>query len=203
MSQKENRPKFSLKGRVVFLATNNIHKFDEYRTVLSKHQIVVGMLRVKNVEVQSDSLSKIAQSSVRDAFKLCNLPVIVEDAGLFIEALNGFPGPYASYVYRKLSNQGILKILKGERNRKAKFKAVVAYLDGERERPVCFEGESEGSITLKEHGGSGQFGFGFDPIFQPLEKARTFAELTIEEKNSVSHRGKAAEEFSVWYSKLR
>jgi len=81
---------FQLKGRVIFFATNNVHKFNEARMVLAEHGITVGMLRVKTLEVQNDNLEEIARVSVVDAFARCNLPVIVEDAGLFVEALNGF-----------------------------------------------------------------------------------------------------------------
>ncbi|MCJ7561256.1 non-canonical purine NTP pyrophosphatase, partial [Candidatus Bathyarchaeota archaeon] len=84
---------FKFKGRVVFFATNNINKFNEARSILSGQGIAVGMLRVKALEIQSDRLSEIAQASAIDAFKRCNLPIIVEDAGLFIDALKGFPGP--------------------------------------------------------------------------------------------------------------
>ena len=81
---------FQLKGRVIFLATGNFHKFDEARRILAEYNIAAGMLRVKNVEIQSDSLEEIAKASVVDAFNRCHLPVIVEDAGLFVDASEGF-----------------------------------------------------------------------------------------------------------------
>jgi len=89
---------FWLKGRVIFFATNNIHKFNEARKALAEHKISVGMLRIKGSEIQSDSIEDIARTAAIDAFKKCNLPIIVEDAGLFIQALKGFPGPYAAYA---------------------------------------------------------------------------------------------------------
>ena len=92
---KENKT-FQLKGRVIFLATGNFHKFDEARRTLADYNIAAGMLRVKNVEIQSDNLTEIAQTSVIDAFNRCNLPIIVEDAGLFVDALKGFSVAYAA-----------------------------------------------------------------------------------------------------------
>ncbi|MCK4483147.1 non-canonical purine NTP pyrophosphatase, partial [Candidatus Bathyarchaeota archaeon] len=118
---------FQLKGRVIFFATGNIHKFDEARKVLAEYKIAVGMLRVKALEIQSDSLEEIAKRSVLDASKRCNLPLIVEDAGLFIDVLNGFPGPYAAYAYRTIGNKGLLKLMENVENRKARFHSVIAY----------------------------------------------------------------------------
>ena len=118
---------FTLESRVIFFATNNIHKFDEARKVLAEYKIAVGMLRVKALEIQSNSLEEIAKTSVADAFKRCNLPVIVEDAGLFINALGGFPGPYAAYVYRTIGNRGLLKLMENIENRKARFHSVIVY----------------------------------------------------------------------------
>ena len=96
MWQKEGRKHsvaFKLKDRIVFFATNNINKFNEARRVLAEYKIAVGMLRVKTAEIQSANLREIAQTSAQDAFKRCRLAVIVEDAGIFIDVLNGFQVP--------------------------------------------------------------------------------------------------------------
>jgi len=203
MRGNRRKKKFQLKGRVVFFATGNIHKFNEARSILAELDIAVGMLRVKDTEIQSDSLMEIAQASARDAFKRCGLPVIVEDAGLFIDALNSFPGPYAAYAYQTIGNKGLLKLMKSVENRKAVFQSAIAYCDSSSCAPVCFEGEAEGEITADERSGSSKSGFGFDPIFQPDGSAKTFAEMTLEEKNCFSHRAKAVRKFAEWYKKLQ
>jgi len=205
MSQREERKRsmeFKLKGKVIFFATNNVNKFNEARNILSRREIAVGMLRVKAAEIQSDSLSEIAQTSAIDAFMRCHLPVIVEDAGLFVDALRGFPGPYAAYTYKTIGNAGLLKLMKNVEDRKATFQSVIAYYDGHG-APVRFEGEAAGKITNEERRGNGKAGFGFDPIFQPAGSAKTFAEMTVEEKNGFSHRAKAVHKFAEWYKKLR
>jgi XTP/dITP diphosphohydrolase len=199
----KNKAKFPLKGRVVFFATNNINKFNEARSILAKLGIAVGMLRVKAAEIQSDSLKKIAQTSAQDAFKRCGLPVIVEDAGLFIGALNGFPGPYAAYAYKTIGNKGLLKLMKSVEVRKARFQSAIAYCDSREDVPACFKGEANGEITVNERSGSGKSGFGFDPIFRPYGSAKTFAEMTIEEKNGFSHRANAVRKFAEWYKELK
>lgn len=206
MWRKERRKHnvaFKLKGRVVFFATNNINKFNEARTILTGYDIAMGMLRVKNVEIQSANLKEIAQTSAQDAFKRCRLPVIVEDAGLFIDALRGFPGPYAAYAYKTIGNKGLLKLMENVEDRKAAFQSVIAYCDSDTGAPVCFEGEAVGKITNEARVGNGKSGFGFDPIFQPSESEKTFAEMTIEEKNGFSHRAKAVRKFAEWYKKLQ
>lgn len=192
---------FQLKGRVIFFATGNIHKFDEARKVLAEYKIAVGMLKVKALEIQSDSLKKIAKRSVVDASKRCNLPLIVEDAGLFIDVLNGFPGPYAAYAYRTIGNKGLLKLMENVENRKARFHSVIAYYSAESKSPICFKGEAPGEITKEERQGEHEAGFGFDPIFKPAKSKRTFAEMTTIEKNKHSHRAQALRKFAEWYKK--
>ncbi|MBX5327847.1 MAG: XTP/dITP diphosphatase [Candidatus Bathyarchaeota archaeon] len=192
---------FQLKGRVIFFATNNVNKFNEARMVFGEYKIAVGMLRVKTLEVQSDSLEEIAKASVIEAFRKCNLPVIVEDAGLFVEALNGFPGPYAAYVYKTIGNKGLLQLMEKTENRRAVFQSAIAYYSADLESPICFKGEVVGEISRKERVANNSSGFGFDPVFQPVNIGKTFAEMTIKEKNKYSHRAKALRKFAEWYRK--
>ena len=203
MKRGNKQAEFPLKGRVVFFATGNVHKFHEARSILTGLDIAVGMLRVKDTEIQSDSLVEIAQASALDAFKRCHLPVVVEDAGLFIDVLNGFPGPYAAYAYQTIGNKGLLKLIKNVENRKAVFQSAIVYCDSDAEAPVVFEGEVAGKITNEERVGNGKSGFGFDPIFKPDGSAKTFAEMTLEEKNGFSHRANAVRKFAEWYKKLQ
>ena len=201
---KENKRKtdFPLRGKLVFFATGNIHKFHEARSILTGLDIAVGMLRMKDTEIQSDRLREIAQASARDVFKRSGLPVIVEDAGLFVDALKGFPGPYAAYAYKTVGNKGLLKLMQNVDDRKARFRSAIAYCDREK-APVVFEGEAEGEITVVERVGKGRAGFGFDPIFEPSGSGKTFAEMALEEKNRFSHRAKAVRKFVEWYKKLQ
>jgi XTP/dITP diphosphohydrolase len=194
---------FQLKGKVIFFATNNINKFNEARKVLAEYKIAVGMLRVKTLEIQSESLEEIARTSVLEAFKRCNLPIIVEDAGLFIGGLNGFPGPYAAYVYKTIGNKGLLQLMQNIKNRKAEFQSAAAFYSPEFRSPICFKGEAIGEITKEERIGDCKSSFGFDPIFKPANCNKTFAEMSLAEKNKHSHRAKALHEFAKWYKKLQ
>lgn len=198
MSQIENR-KFQTRGRVIFFATNNVNKFNEARKIFAEYKTAVGMLRVKSLEIQSENLQEIAKASAEDAFNKCHLPLIVEDAGLFIDALNGFPGPYAAYAYKTIGNLGLLKLMKNIQNRKAHFESTVAYLSTRMRSAVCFHGQVQGEITTEERRSSNKSGFGFDPIFKPSASGQTFAEMSLTEKNTYSHRARAIRSFVKWY----
>ncbi len=202
MSKKENNNKVcSIDGKMVFFATGNINKFNEARSILSPYGISIGLLRMKGDEIQSDNLEEIAKSSAVNASKRTHLPIFVEDAGLFIKALNGFPGPYAAYAYKTIHNNGILKLMENTNERQAEFQSVIAYCDQTFPEPQCFKGESKGEITINECSPQGKPPFGFDPIFQPNGSEKSFAEMTIEEKNGFSHRAMAIRKFAKWFKK--
>jgi XTP/dITP diphosphohydrolase len=188
----------SLKGKVAFFVTLNLHKFNEARQVLAEKGIATALLKIQVAEIQDNNLEKIAKASVLEAVEKTALPVLVEDAGLFIEALKGFPGPYSSYVFQTLGTRGVLKLMRGIEKRNAYFHSVVAFYSPEQASPICFHGKVEGKIALKEQG---KKGFGFDPIFVPKEgTGKTFAEMTTAEKNKFSHRAQALREFANWYT---
>jgi XTP/dITP diphosphohydrolase len=199
MSRKGDKKSFQTEGRVIFFATNNVNKFNEGRKMLAECDIAVGMLRTKSLEIQSESLDEIAKASAVDAYAKCHLPIIVEDAGLFTDALNGFPGPYAAYAYETIGNQGLLRLMQGIRNRKAHFDSALAYFSADLEYPICFHGRVDGEIATEERKGRNKSGFGFDPIFRPGSTRKTFAEMSILEKNEYSHRARAFRNFAEWY----
>lgn len=141
-------------------------------------------------EIQSDDLAEITAVGARDAYAAAGGPVFVEDSGLFIESLGGFPGPYSSYVYGTLGNPRVWGLVADEEDRRAFFRAVIAYYDGD--SVETFEGAVPGRIVAPR----GDGGFGFDPIFE--HNGRTFAEVSTAEKNAVSHRGRALAKFARW-----
>ncbi len=188
-----------LRGKIIFFATGNVHKFNEARIVLAQHSLAASMLRIKGTEIQSDSLAEIAGTSALGAFKESHLPVIVEDAGLYIDALRGFPGPYAAHAYKTIGNHGILKLMHNILDRRATFRSAIAYCDNLSGAITCFEGDAPGRITLTQRKAKTQTAFGFDPIFQPDESDKTFGEMSLEEKNRFSHRAKAISKFALWY----
>jgi len=185
----------SRRDSVIYFATSNPHKLEEAQTILGGLGIRVIRVGKDTPEVQSDSLEEIARTSVTSFAQRVRLKVFVEDAGLFVQALRGFPGPYSSYVHRTIGNGGLLKLLSEINDRSAEFRSAVAYSD-EGGEPTVFSGKATGSVAHRERGA---FGFGFDPIFVPdLGDGRTFGEMTPAEKSLLSHRADALRKLSNW-----
>lgn len=173
--------------------SSNRHKYDEAKMTLDNLGISTRFVESDLTEVQSDSLSDIAQTKARDAFSKFETPVLVEDDGLFIDALGGFPGPYASYTLEKIGVRGILDLLQNHNDRRARFVSVIAY-EGFRGTKT-FEAVVPGAILDNSRGD----GWGYDPIFTPVGSTRTFAEMTGPEKVEISHRTMALQKFARWY----
>jgi XTP/dITP diphosphohydrolase len=140
-------------------------------------------------EVQADSLQEVAQQGIEHVRAKLHQAFMLEDAGLFIDTLQGFPGVYSKYVFFTIGLPGILRLLQGVENRKAVFRSVYAYSEPGK-KPVIVTGECKGMISNEQRG---KHGFGYDPIFIPNDEKKTFGEMTIEEKNQFSHRAKALE----------
>ena len=184
----------------LIFVTSNRHKFEEAKAVAAKHGVKIEMRDVPCDEIQADDLEDIAGFSAKEACGVLGKSCFVEDAGLFVRALRGFPGPYSNYVFRTIGNEGLLKLMVNVKDRDAEFRSAVGYCEPKAE-PIVFSGMSSGSITTEPRG---HHGFGFDPVFVPrLGDGRTFAEMSTEEKNAYSHRAKAIENFVGWYSKNR
>ncbi|MBI5159772.1 XTP/dITP diphosphatase [Candidatus Micrarchaeota archaeon] len=178
--------------RILF-ATSNEHKFREAESVLKAYSIKIVHANVSFPEIRADECSTVARSTATTAFEQLREHVIVEDSGLFVEALNGFPGAYSAWAYKKIGSKGLLELLKNEGNRKAEFVSAIAFTDGK--KTEIFEGRIEGEITQKERGKNG---FAFDVVFAPVGSVKTFAEDT-EYKQKKSHRRKSFEKFAEWY----
>jgi len=167
----------------------------EVAELASRFGIQVKQLKRSKVEIQSDSLQEIATFAAVGACEAAGHPVVAEDAGFFVRALGGFPGPYSSYVYKTIGTDGILELLRNTEDRAAFFQAAVAYCRP-RAHPLCFRGNVKGKVTRQAKGTQG---FGFDPIFKPSKgDGRTFAQMNTAEKNRFSHRAKAFTGLFTW-----
>ena len=178
----------------LYFITGNKGKFLEAYNILRKYGIDLRQLNVKKMEIQSEDLKEIAIEAIKQVYNRIRRPVVVEDAGLFIKALNGFPGPYSSYVFKTIGINGILKLMENIEDRRAEFKSVVAFMHPSIGIKV-FEGVVRGVISNTPRGNKG---FGFDPIFIPDGSEKTFAEMSVEEKNMYSHRAKAFRALGEW-----
>ncbi len=180
----------------IIFATSNAHKVTEAEIILAEFGVKVTAVRAKGQEIQSDDIAAVASHAARAAARSVGSPLIVEDAGLFVDSLGGFPGPYSSYACSKIGLEGMLRLLGESSQRWAIFRSAVAYCEPEGE-PRLFEGAVRGWIVTVP---SGAHGFGFNPIFAPEGLTQTLAELSIEEKCRVGHRGIAMRKFGAWFS---
>lgn len=179
--------------KIVF-ATHNAHKVSEVQAVLgSEYQLVTATEAGISEEIPETqpTIEGNALQKARYVYEHTGLNCFADDTGLEVEALSGAPGVYsARYAGEHVSyadnNKLLLKNLAGCQNRKARFRTVIALiLDG---KEHLFEGRVEGTIATEPHG---ECGFGYDPLFIPEGSQLTFAEMSPEAKNGISHRGRA------------
>ena len=178
-----------LSNELIYFATGNDNKYQEAKSIFQVYNIQVEKLLVNRIEIQDEDPEKIARFSL-EMISSSPQKVFIEDSGLHINALNGFPSPYSSYVYKTIGNEGILRLLKEMKDRRAVFYSVIAYKDEFKDIHV-FRGETEGKISELISKGDG---WGFDPIFIPITSDKntlTYSELGFEKKNLLSHRSRS------------
>ena len=188
----------------IILATNNKHKLKEVREILSPHHIIVYGLsdlatQMEDVEENGKTYAENALIKAKAVQKLTTMPIISDDSGLEITALNNEPGMHSARYAASLGGHDnaikeVLKRLEDKEDRSARFICDIVLLNVE-DKPLVFEGIAEGTIA-KEKMGEG--GFGYDPIFISKETGECFA-LMKENKNTVSHRAKALNKLLTYF----
>ncbi|MDD1674314.1 MAG: RdgB/HAM1 family non-canonical purine NTP pyrophosphatase [Methanomicrobiales archaeon] len=178
----------------LIVVTGNAHKAQEVQ------EFFQGALSVEHValdipEHRHHDVRVIAEGKASYAFGVLHQPLIVDDTEFSIDALKGFPGPYAAYVLHTIGNEGILRLLRGIENRSAHFLTAIAYADASGIR--VFTGRIDGKIV--DPRGSG--GFGYDPIFE--WEGKTLADLPLSVKSAISHRARALTAFHDWFCRER
>lgn len=183
----------SIKNKIVF-ATNNLHKLSEIREIIGDKYTI---LSLKDIDCNEDipetamTLEGNAEIKARYVKEHYGYDCFADDTGLEVEALNGAPGVlsarYAGEAHDSQANMDLLlKNMRCEENRNARFRTVIALLVND--ELTLIDGIVEGEIMLEREG---EGGFGYDPIFKPIESEFTFAQMSSEEKNKISHRGRA------------
>lgn len=182
----------------VLFASQNVNKVKEISKLLPDHIEIIGLKDIGFTEDIPETAPTLEGNAIMKAKYLASqldYPIFADDTGLEIEALNGEPGVYSARYAGEDKNADknmdlVLEKLKGELNRKAQFRTVISLeINGENH---CFEGKVEGEIC--EHR-TGDEGFGYDPIFKPNGYQETFAQMSMDEKNKISHRGRAVMKF--------
>ena len=170
---------------IIKIITSNPGKVKEFAKMLSELDIEAEHCKVSYDEVQTSELEEVVKKGIEELRKKGLKDFIIDDSGLFVNALKGFPGVYSAYAQKTLGNNGLLKQMENVDERNAEFKCCIGCdLNG---KTIIVTGTCSGKILFKEQGTEG---FGFDPIFSHDGK-RSFAEIPIEEKNKISHRGNA------------
>lgn len=151
--------------------TGNVAKINSAKQFLEPYGIKVNHIKMDTPELQLDSVVEIAKYSAKYASNILKTDVIKNDTGFYIDALGGFPAAYSHYVEEKLGYQGILKLLEGVENRKAKFVEAFAYAEYGKQ-PIVFKSITYGKIATQP---SGKYGWGWDFIFIPDGYEKTLA----------------------------
>ena len=180
----------------ICFATNNAHKLEEIKAILGNRFHVLGLNDIgcrEELLEERDTLEGNSLQKAEYVFQKYKVACFADDTGLEVEELNGAPGVYsARYAGEQRNSERnmnlLLKNLEGKGNRKARFRTVITLIQSKEVHQ--FEGIIKGTI-LKERKGKG--GFGYDPIFMPVGYSKTLAEMSMEEKNQISHRARATE----------
>lgn len=172
---------------VLTFITSSAHKHAEVERILGQ---ALARESLPLEEIQAIELEPVVRHKAKQAFALLGRPVLVEDTGLAFAAWNGLPGALIKWFLTSLGAEGVCRVLRHEANREATATTVFAHYAGAEMR--VFSGVMQGLIPETPRGA---FGFGWDVIFQPLGSARTFAEMTPEEKDRFSMRRIALERF--------
>jgi len=190
------------KNHLLFFITGNTHKFDEVQTIFKNYHLnyKLKQMDLNPIEIQADSLQKVAEYKLNSVKSKIDGSFFIEDAGFFVDyPLNGFPGVYSSYVFKTIGNKNIIRLIDDFENSKAHFSAIIALYFEPEDQDLFFKGMIEGRISSKIRGTEG---FGYDPVFIPKEMPRkTFGELSIDQKNKISHRGRALEKLMSFLKK--
>ena len=176
----------------LYFITGNKDKFAEVKAILPD----VKQLNIKLREIQEIDARKIIKAKLLEAFKYRKAEFIVEDTSLYLECLNGLPGPLVKWFLKAIGNEGLFNIVKKLGNNRAEAKTIIGYAKNPK-KIYYFEGSIKGKIISPR----GKFGFGWDPIFQPDGFSKSFAELTQEEKNKISMRRIALEKLKKFIEK--
>ncbi len=182
----------------LIFATHNPNKLAEIQTLLPTYEVasLFDLNFKEEIDETGHTLEANALIKAQAIHNRFQEAVFADDTGLEVEVLDGAPGVYSARYAGEPANaernmEKLLQALAGEKNRKARFRTVIAYIS-QAGKNHFFEGSVEGEITLSH---SGTQGFGYDPIFKPTGFNQTFAEMQAAQKNEISHRGRAIQKF--------
>ena len=179
----------------ITLVTGNNGKVSEFERILG---IELNSVKLVLPEVQKVTVEEVAELKAEAAYNQVGTPVVVDDTGLTVNSWGRLPGAFIAWFLEEVGNDGVLKMLAGWEDRSASVITAIGYCDENGTR--VFTGAVDGSIASEIRGHNG---FGYDPIFIPSESSKTFAEMTDVEKDDISMRRIALNNFKAWYDGRR
>lgn len=194
----------------ILVGTNNKNKLEQFRKIFEENipdAKIYSLSEIgisEDVEEDADNLTDNAKKKAEYYAEKSGMITLADDTGLFVDALGGEPGMHAKRWHtgtEKERNEKLLNEMKNisERQRNCRYKGVLAIYNPRRKKFWCYEGATGGSISFEP---KGENGFGYDPIFISKEAGKHFAELSMEEKNKLSHRGKGIQELAKNLGKI-
>ncbi|MCL5427967.1 MAG: non-canonical purine NTP pyrophosphatase [Candidatus Marsarchaeota archaeon] len=171
-------------------------KYKEASSILSDFRIRMKTIELR--EIQSVQVREVVSEKAKEAYRKLRRPLFVEDTGLYIDAMNGFPGALAKPLIESVGTAGVCRMVDSFGRRSAYAETCIGYADGRGVK--VFSGKVGGRIAGRPRGDNG---FGWDPVFVPDGHAQTFAQMPMTEKNRISHRAMAFRAFGAYMSRRR
>jgi inosine triphosphate pyrophosphatase len=171
-------------GKKITFVTGNMKKLEELKAILGNgFPFELDNAKIDLPELQGEP-EEVAIEKAKLAAKEINGPILIEDTSLCFNALGGLPGVYIKWFFEKVGNEGLYKMLEGFEDKSGYAQCIFTFCAGPGSVPITFVGRTPGKIVKPR----GPEGFGWDPVFEPDEHDKTFAELDKEVKNKISHR---------------
>lgn len=179
----------------LIIATGNKYKVQEMKKILKEYSINLKQKKIKLLEPDFDSQREVAKEKAKQAYQKLKKPLIAEDTGVYFEAYNNFPGMLAKRVYLGIGFPGLLALIKKAKNKKAYFLTIVCYYDGKKFK--TFEGKLEGKL-LDKTVSLEKDRLPYEKIFVPRGFKKALVDISINEKNKISHRAIATKKLGKW-----
>jgi non-canonical purine NTP pyrophosphatase (RdgB/HAM1 family) len=181
---------------LIYFITGNKNKFNEIKNIVSDNNIFIKQLDIDLPEIQDIDAHNVIKAKLIEALKHKKGSFIIEDTSLYLDCLNGLPGPLIKFFLNTIGNEGLFNLTKKLKNNKALAKTIIGYTKNKKEINF-FEGVIEGEIVSPR----GNFGFGWDKIFKPKGFNKTFSQMEEKEKSKISMRKIAAEKLKNFLKK--
>lgn len=184
--------------QVIFVSKNR-HKLEEMQKILCRHGITLKQIKAEVPEKADGNIEEVAVDKAKKAYAKIKKPLIIEDTGVFFDDYGNFPGVQAKRAFLLLGFEGLLKMVRSSKTKKAHFTTVICYIWG-KGKYKTFSGKLKGKLLTKLVNEKADV-LPYEKFFMPNGKKKTLSQISREEKNKFSHRAQATEKFGKWFAK--